>query len=264
MQELIPESPYEEIKQKVKELSSIAEEKDEQLRLASFLNEKKSEFLSIASHELKTPLTVIKVYAQVARSLKDKDINKMVEYLDKIDQQATKVNNLVQQLLDLTKIENDKVNYRMEEVDLAAFLKEVLDSISYSHPNHPIVLKPFKDISLSLDKLRIEQVIVNLVSNAAKYSPNGKAITVEVDASSNQALTIGVTDQGIGLSEENLTKVFDKFFRAEDVIQKISGLGMGLYITTRIIKEHKGKIWAVSQEGKGSTFYFSLPRLQIV
>ncbi|WP_158825467.1 sensor histidine kinase [Mucilaginibacter lacusdianchii] len=259
MKEAMPVSPYEDIKQRNQELSNLAEEREEQLRLSTILNNKKSEFLSIASHELRTPLTVIKAYAQVAKSLQNKDPERLSEYLDKISQQASKVNVLIQQLMDLSKIENDKVDYRMENVEFNKFLSDVLSTIEFSYPNHSIALHSSNPIYLSLDKLRIEQVIINLVGNAAKYSAAGKSITINVDISVPNKVTVSVADEGMGISKKDLAKIFDKFFRSDDVTQKVAGLGMGLYITTGIIKEHKGKIWADSVEGQGSTFYFSLP-----
>lgn len=255
----VPASSYEGIKQRNLELANLAEEREEQLRLSNILNTKKSEFLSIASHELRTPLTVIKAYAQVAKSLKDKDPKRLGEYLDKINQQASKVNTLIQQLMDLSKIENDKVDFKMERVEFNRYLSEVITSMEYSHPNHAIITTWSEPVHLTLDKLRIEQVLTNLISNAAKYSAAGNNITVKVDVSTPENLTVSVTDQGIGVSKKDLAKVFDKFFRVESVAQKVAGLGMGLYITTRIIKEHHGKIWVDSVEGEGSTFYFSLP-----
>jgi signal transduction histidine kinase len=259
IKESMPVSPYEDIKQRNQELTNLAGEREEQLRLSNILNNKKSEFLSIASHELRTPLTVIKAYAQVAKTLQHKDPQRLSEYLDKISQQATKVNALIQQLMDLSKIENDKVDYRMEKVEFNKFLSDILSSIEYSYPNHPVSVQSANPVYLMLDKLRIEQVIVNLVGNAAKYSASGKGISIKIDLSTPDILIIAVTDQGIGISKKDLAKVFEKFFRADDVIQKVAGMGMGLYITTRIVKEHKGKIWADSIEGQGSTFYFSLP-----
>lgn len=259
IQNSVAVTPYEEIKQRNQELINLAGEREEQLRLSNILNIKKSEFLSIASHELRTPLTVIKAYAQVAKSLKDKDPQRLMEYLDKIDQQATKVNVLIQQLMDLSKIENDKVDYRMEQVDFNKLVTDVVASAELSNPHHQIQLELARPIHLKLDKLRIEQVLVNLIGNAAKYSAPGKNIIIRIDDSIPHLLTVSVTDQGIGISKKDLTKIFDKFFRADGVTKNVAGLGMGLYITTRIIKEHSGKIWAESTEGEGSTFYFSLP-----
>lgn len=255
----LPLSPYEEIKQKNKELFSLAEEREEQLRLSNYLNEKKSEFLSIASHELKTPLTIIKSYAQIGKSLKDKNPEKMAEYLDKIDLQATKVNQLIQQMLDLTKIENNQIDYRLEQVELTDFISDIVTSVRSLYPEHYIAVEFSSKVEVVIDKLRIEQVLINLLSNAAKYSQPNTVITIKTNLIPNEKIIISVIDQGIGLSKENLDKVFDKFFRAEEVVQKISGLGMGLFITARIIKEHKGELWADSVENTGSTFSFSLP-----
>lgn len=255
----IPVSAYEEIKLRNQELFTLAEEREEQLRLVSMLNEKKSEFLSIASHELKTPLTVIKAYAQIGKTFKDKDPGKMADYMDKINDQATKVNSLIHQLLDVAKIEANKADYRLERVEFTGFLEDVLASTGFSHPGHPLAQRLGEPVWIDLDKLRIEQVMINLVGNAAKYSPGGNTITVSLLHQEPGYITVAVTDEGIGLSKDNITKVFDKFFRAEDVAQKVSGLGMGLYITSRIVKEHHGKIWVESEENKGSTFYFTLP-----
>lgn len=255
---LAAESPYEEIKMRNQELSSLTEQKDEQLRMAFMLNEKKSEFLSIASHELRSPLTLIKAYAQIGRSFVDKDPQKMATYLDKINQQATKVNILIQQLLDVSKIDNSKLEYQLERVELNGFMNEVMDAVKLSNPTHEINLMEGTPGYVNIDKMRIEQVLINLVSNAVKYSDKGKPVTISV-VNQPGNITISVKDEGIGLSEENLTKVFDKFFRAEDIAHKVSGLGMGLYITNHIVKGHEGHIWAESKEQEGSTFSFSLP-----
>ncbi|WP_345950587.1 HAMP domain-containing sensor histidine kinase [Mucilaginibacter sp. PAMB04274] len=260
MRTTVAESPYEEVKQRNQELFSLAEQKEEQLKLAALLNEKKSEFLSIASHELRSPLTIIKAYAQMGKSFESKDPAKMAMYLDKINQQATKVNTLIQQLLDVSKIENNKLEYQMERVDLNTFIAEVLGDIRIANPSHVIEIKPMAGNGfVSIDKLRLEQALVNLIGNAIKYSAKGKLITVSVNLQLNDQVVISVKDEGIGLSEENLARVFEKFFRAEDISQKVSGLGMGLYITTHIIKGHRGNIWAESKENEGSTFSFSLP-----
>jgi signal transduction histidine kinase len=252
------DSPYEEIKLRNQELFNLTEQKDQELKLAAMLDEKKSEFLSIASHELRSPLTLIKAYAQLGKSFEHKDPAKMASYLDKISQQATKVNVLIQHLLDVSKIENNKLEYQMEPINLNSFLTDVMSDVRLSHPTHTITTHTEGVGNAILDKLRIEQVIVNLVNNAVKYSAKGKQIAVNMLIQPNQVV-ISVKDEGIGLSPENLSRVFEKFFRADEVAQRISGLGMGLYITTHIVKGHHGRIWAESKENEGSTFSFSLP-----
>jgi len=255
---LAAESPYEGIKMRNQELSTLTVQKDEQLRMAFMLNEKKSEFLSIASHELRSPLTLIKAYAQIGKSFVGKDPEKMATYLDKINQQATKVNTLIQQLLDVSKIDNSKLEYQLERIDLNEFMTEVMDAVVLSNPTHTITLNLANPGYVNIDKLRIEQVLINLVGNAVKYSDKDKPVSITL-TNGEDSITVSIKDEGVGLSEENLSKVFDKFFRAEDMASKTSGLGMGLYITNHIVKGHQGTIWAESKEQEGSTFSFSLP-----
>jgi signal transduction histidine kinase len=252
------ESPYEEIKQRNQELYTLSEQQEEKLRLAALLNEQKSDFLSIASHELRSPLTLIKAYAQMGKTFQDKDPQKMGEYLEKINQQASKVNTLIQQLLDVAKIENHKIEYRFETVDVYAYLQEILEAASLLHTSHIIVGDINLQASVNIDRLRMEQVFVNLIGNAVKYSGKGKQITVTAQQEGEKVI-FNIQDQGIGLSPGNLTKVFDKFFRAEEVAQNVSGLGMGLFITSRIVQGHHGHIWVESKENEGSVFSFSLP-----
>ncbi|MCJ8211179.1 HAMP domain-containing histidine kinase [Mucilaginibacter sp. RS28] len=253
------ESPYEEIKRRNQELFELTAHQEEQLRLSMLLNEKKSEFLSIASHELRSPLTIIKAYAQIGRTFAEKDPYKMADYLDKINIQAGKVNTLIQQLLDFAKIENNKLEYQFEKSEVTGFIEEVVEAAKLSHPSHTFTLNFDKQADTRFDKLRLEQALTNLISNAVKYSPKGTNVTVSTLNRNHEAVNISVADQGIGLSKENLTKVFDKFYRVDDRNQKVSGLGMGLYITSRIIQGHGGEIWVDSIENEGSTFSFSLP-----
>ncbi|GAB2684701.1 hypothetical protein GCM10027037_02430 [Mucilaginibacter koreensis] len=252
------ESPYEEIKQRNQELYTLSEQQEEKLRLAALLNEQKSDFLSIASHELRSPLTLIKAYAQMGKAFEGKDPKKVGEFLDKINLQASKVNTLIQQLLDVAKIENHKIEYRFETVDVKVYLQEILEAARLLHASHVIVENIDLSASIDIDRLRMEQVFVNLIGNAVKYSEKGKTITITARHDVNKVV-FNVQDQGIGLSPENLTKVFDKFFRAEEVAQNVSGLGMGLFITSRIVQGHQGHIWVESKENEGSVFSFSLP-----
>lgn len=257
----IPLSPYAEIKRRNIELINLAEEREEQLRLLNYINEQKSEFLSIASHELKTPLTIIKSYAQIGKRLKDTDPEKMAEFMDKIDHQATKVNRLIEQMLELTRIENNQLDYQLEEVELACFVSDVINSLRSLYPQHQILTAFSVKPKVMIDKLRIEQVLINLLSNAVKYSNERTVITVSIDVIAGNSIKVSIKDHGIGLSKANLGKIFEKFFRAEEAAQKVSGLGMGLYITSKIVKNHKGELWAESEEQVGSTFSFSLPMI---
>ena len=233
--------------------------KEAELLQAKLLEEKKDEFISIASHELKTPLTTIKAYAQLALSLsKDNENETIQKYLIKIDQYAGKLNVLLNELLDVSRIHAGKLKLSRTEVEMDSFLSEVLNSMQQITPHHTIILETNEPAKINIDPLRLEQVITNIITNAAKYSPGKEKIIVNSIKKDN-TIVVSFTDFGIGIHKEKINKIFDRFYRIDEVSKDFSGLGIGLFISSEIIKQHDGKIWAESIEGEGSTFYFSLP-----
>lgn len=254
-----PSSPYEQVKLKKDELNRIASEQEEQLIRSRYVNEKKTEFLSIASHELKTPLTTIKAFTQLAMIEGDALPENIKMYLDKIHLQSEKLYKLVQQLLDISKVESGQLDFTMEEVSMHGYIHETVSLIAKSIPTHSIFVEVKEEVIARIDKLRLEQVFSNLLNNAAKYSKEGSPIRVSTSLDQGRMLRISVTDEGIGMSDQNIKRVFEKFFRAEEISRSYSGLGMGLYIASKIINAHGGRIWIDSKLDVGSTFYFSLP-----
>jgi len=254
-----PYTAYEAIKLRNLQLHEKAEEKEGELQLEKHNNQQKNEFISIASHELKTPVTIIKAYAQMALAAGEEHCSTLVKnYLARIESQSVKLTSLIQQLLDVSKIESGRIDYKMESVDFNTFLEESLSLIKHTVPAHPIKSQPGNSASVKIDKLRIEQVLSNIIGNAAKYSSPGSFIEIK-SILQDEHVVITVKDNGIGMSKKNLDKIFEKFYRNADVVQKYAGLGMGLYISSKIIKEHGGDIWVESTEGKGSLFHFSIP-----
>ena len=254
-----PTSPYEEVKLKKDELKRIAAEQEEQLIRSRYVNEKKTEFLSIASHELKTPLTTIKAFSQLAM-IEGEDLPENIKlYLSKIDLQTDKLYKLIQQLLDISKVEAGQLDFVMEEMSMNAYIHETVSLIAKSIPTHPIFIDATEEVVARVDKLRLEQVFSNLLVNAAKYSKERSPIKVIVALEPGKMLRISVKDEGIGMSEQNIRRVFEKFFRAEEISRSYSGLGMGLYIASKIIHAHGGRIWIDSQLDVGSTFHFTIP-----
>ena len=256
-----PISVYEEVKKRNLELSQIAENKDAQLRQSKYIDDKRNEFISIASHELKTPITIIKAYTQMALSGKESCSEQMKDFLTKIDAQSTKLKNLVQQLLDSSKIENGQLEYNYEELDFNSFMEDASFLLTHLLPNHKLSVELGKKVRVKIDKDRMDQVLTNLVSNAGKYPRVGSRVSLKTFVGENGDLIVSVADQGIGMSQESLHKVFQKFHRDKQVIKGYSGLGMGLYIASEIINDHGGKIWVESIQDRGSTFFFSLPGL---
>jgi len=179
--------------------------------------------------------------------------------LEKIDFQSAKLISLIRQLLDISKAEYGQLQYEKEAVELNEFLAEAIEMNRHILPQHELSLNLSDGASVNIDRLRMEQVLSNLLVNAGKYSAKNTRIDVHCQKGTDGMITVAVRDEGIGLSKESIASVFDKFYRDKGVVETHSGLGMGLYITSRIVTDHGGKIWVESEVGKGSTFFFSLP-----
>ena len=254
-----PLNAYEEIKKRNVSLNRIAEEQEEELRQSRIIDEKKTEFMSIASHEIKTPITIIKAYSQMAIGRKNECSEQVTGILDKIDFQSTKLLKLVQQLLDVSKIENGNLVYAMEPVDFNPFVSAMVTLMKSIIPNHELTLDLTGEGTVKLDTLRMEQVFSNLLGNAAKYSNKNTMISIRTERCDDNHFKVTISDKGIGMSAESIKSIFNKFYRADDVLRTHSGLGMGLFISSKIITDHGGRIWVESQSGAGSSFSFKLP-----
>jgi len=224
------------------------------------LEQKKNEFISIASHELKTPLTTIKAFTQLLlkqmHAVHDK---RSLHFLQNIDSQVNKLNALIGDLMDVSKIESGKLQFSLKEIAISELIKKVVTDYQYTTQSHTIIIKGSCRKKIFGDYHRLEQVLINLISNAVKYSPNAKEVIVRITEQARDVI-ISVQDFGIGISEVEQRRVFDRFFRSEHpTVAQIGGFGLGLYITKEIIDRHQGKIWVKSQVGKGSTFFVSLP-----
>ncbi|MEO7962004.1 MAG: HAMP domain-containing sensor histidine kinase, partial [Ginsengibacter sp.] len=218
--------------------------------------EKKDEFIGIASHELKTPLTSIKGYLQVLESIETKQPNK--QYVQKSLDSVNRLQQLIFDLLDVSKIQSGQLHLNVTSFDIDALVDETIASFQIIAIDHQLTRKGAQlNLIVDADRQRIEQVLVNLLSNAVKYSPPDTNIYVISEKKENQ-LTIRVCDQGIGILKEEQPRVFDRFYRAKDNSVLISGFGLGLYICKDIMLRHKGKIW-VESNGVGTKVSFSLP-----
>lgn len=259
-EQVSPLNAYEEIKKKNNHLHRLTGEQEKELRIQRELDEKKTEFISVASHELKTPITVVKAYTQMLKLLKDQYSDKVAGVVDKLDIQTSKLTLLAQQLMDVSKMENGSLQYDLVDVNLNAFVEEAVMILSAVHDGNQINISLGKPCVVKADPLRLEQVLTNLLGNAAKYSSKNSTIDVATSLSDDdKSVVIKVTDQGLGMSDEGIAKIFDKFYRLDDVTRSHPGLGMGLYISSKIISDHGGKIWVESKLNEGSTFFFTIP-----
>ena len=223
----------------------------------STLNAKKDEFIGMASHELKTPLTSMSGYLQILERQQKDEVGR--NFVRKTIEKAGKLTALVSDLLDISKIEAGKLQLNKEPFDIRPLVDEAIELIQLSTTTHRITLETDVDCFLiEGDKQRIEQVIVNLLTNAIKYSPAANEVFVYLQKT-DSGIRIGVRDTGIGIPKEKTSNIFSRFYRVEGLSPHMSGLGIGLYITREIVERHHGKIWVESTEGAGSTFWFTLP-----
>jgi len=219
----------------------------------------KDEFISIASHELKTPLTSAKAYIQLlARSINSGDLSKSQQYLIKAGLQVDRLNELISDLLDISKIETGKMSFNMVKLEMSLAVKNVVETFKDSYPGHEFRTIADVPAIINGDQARIEQVLINLLNNAIKYAPDSLLVEIESGISEGNFI-LKVRDFGIGIATEKLEVVFDKFYRTSEVERNFSGLGMGLYISREIIRRHRGKLGVTSMAGQGSTFYFEIP-----
>ncbi len=224
------------------------------------LDQQKDDFLAIASHELKTPITTIKAFNQLLqkKALEKKD-QESYHYLSKTAAQLDRLTNLVSDLLDVSKVQANKLVLHKEQFKFDELVEEVVEDLQGTIDNHVLKVSSKTGKKILADKDRISQVLINLIVNAVKYSPNASKVAIRL-SSGKTYVKVSVQDFGVGISQENVARVFDRFFRGSGSKKEtFPGLGLGLYISFEIIKQHQGKIWVKSIEGKGSTFYFSLP-----
>lgn len=224
------------------------------------LERQKDNFLGIASHELKTPVTSIKAYTQVLESMfRKKGDAKAADQLAKMDAQVDKLTNLIADLLDVTKIQSGRLLFERELFAFNQLVEEVVEEIQRTTNKHKLAKALAENKKILGDRERIGQVITNFITNAIKYSP--KADTINIFTETNDKyVTLKVQDFGVGIPKEKQDKVFEQFFRVSGPKQDtFPGLGLGLYISSEIIKREGGTIWVESEVGKGSTFCFKLP-----
>lgn len=224
---------------------------------------RKDEFLSIASHELKTPLTSIKAYVQLLDQLVEPN-DQTKSYVDRTLKQVNKLTDLINDLLDISKIENGKLKFELKPIEFQHVLSSTLEMLVQIYPD--IQIKRSGDISANLlgNEVRLEQVIINFISNAVKYSPANQDIEVITKITRNNELYFAVKDSGIGISFENQEHIFGKYYRVSESSLHAQGLGIGLYICAEILKRHNATFGVESDPGKGSLFYFTIPLINIV
>ncbi len=223
------------------------------------LQQQKDNFIAMASHELKTPVTSIKALAQIVEiTLLQQGATKEADMVKRIDTQINRLTNLIADLLNITKLNLGKLEYNRTSFNFNDLVTEMVRELQLTTLQHAIDCKPFKPVQVYADRERIGQVITNFISNAIKYSPDAKLINVFTKAADSEVVFC-VQDFGIGIHPGDKDKVFEQFYRANsNTHQTFQGLGLGLFSSAEIIKRENGKIWVNSIQGEGTTFCFSL------
>jgi two-component system CheB/CheR fusion protein len=224
------------------------------------LERQKDDFMGIASHELKTPVTSIKAYAQILQQkfqmANDTTSSAM---LGRLDNQIDKLTGLINTLLDVARIQSGQMDYDSHFFDVREFVTEIVEEMQRSTPKHQLATTLEASGMIFGDRSRIAQVLSNLISNAIKYSPNSDKVVIHVTKDSNNFI-FAIQDFGVGIAKDMQDKIFSRFFRVSEASgNRVSGLGLGLFIASQIVKQQGGNIWLESDPEKGSRFFFSLP-----
>jgi two-component system CheB/CheR fusion protein len=218
---------------------------------------KKDDFMSIASHELKTPITTLKASLQLLDRMKDNPAKIPPTVIERANKSMEKINTLIEDLLDISKINQGQLQLNKTPFTLSKLIDDCCEHI-HSAGVYRILTTGELSAEVFADGDRIEQVIVNLVNNAVKYAPESREITIHIERLNNIA-KVSVTDKGPGVTPEKQAHLFERYYQANDKGNTYSGLGLGLYISAEIIRKHGGEIGVDSEMGKGSTFWFTLP-----
>jgi signal transduction histidine kinase len=235
----------------------VYEDALETVRELKELEERRSEYISMVSHEIRSPMTVIAGTAEILQTkrhrLPDKAVNDLT---DSLAREAKRLARLVSEILDLERIDRGGMQLRLEVFDLVALATEAIEDTGEA--SRMTLATEHDELLVHIDRDKIKQVLINLMSNAAKFAPEGSEITISVKATDRGA-RVGVQDRGQGISETDQERLFRRFSRLDDTAHK-PGTGLGLYLSRLIVERHGGRIWVESELGGGTIFYFELPR----
>ncbi len=207
---------------------------------------------------MKTPLTSAKAYLQLLEMSLDKKDEATSLYVKKASHAVSRLSELISELMDVSKIQHGKLDYNISTFNFNEMIKHTVEDINSISLKHAIVATGKVGSAVEGDRERLQQVVINLLNNAIKYSPDSLDVYINV-AEKDGEVKVSVKDNGIGISKQHLNKIFDRYYRVEEHAIQFQGLGIGLFISNEIIQRHHGKLWAESEPGKGSTFSFTIP-----
>jgi PAS domain S-box-containing protein len=221
---------------------------------------RKNDFIGMVSHELKTPLTSLNAIIQVANvKLKNSEDSFLAGAMQKANQQVKRMTAIINGFLNISRLESGKILIEKQVFELNELITDIIEETRLTMTTHRIHFLPLQPVHVNADREKISSVISNLISNAIKYSPQGQNIELQCMLEGKNVV-VSVKDEGMGIKPQDLDKVFDRYYRVEsNNTRHIAGFGIGLYLSSEIIERHNGRLWAESEIGKGSTFYFLLP-----
>jgi PAS domain S-box-containing protein len=223
------------------------------------VEQRKDDFISLASHEMKTPLTSIKGHLQLLRRMAAKNGDEL--YLKPLDvalNSVSRLESLVAVLLDADHLKSGTLHFTHNSFNFDELVKEAVTAAQGATETHRINVSGLANTTITGDFFRLEQVVINLLENAVKYSPGSKEVGLHVNVLGDY-IKVAVTDTGIGINQWEQKKIFERFYRVENVKQHFQGIGIGLYVASENIRQHQGTLWVESEEGKGSVFSFTIP-----
>jgi signal transduction histidine kinase len=242
--------------------SALALENARLYREAQDAVRSREDFLSVASHELKTPLTPLLLRLQSLERSLSKGKPEDLQLVHKAEDHLNRLKSLIEELLDVSRLKEGRLQLDLKPLSLSEVVGELVTEQEPTNAHRIVVHDALGEIRVLADRPRLEQVIRNLVDNAVKYSPDGGEVHVRMSTNSAGEAVLSVTDVGIGIPPAELPRVFERFYRANNAsIRRFGGLGLGLYISREIVARHRGRIWVSSEMGKGSTFFVALPAL---
>jgi signal transduction histidine kinase len=223
------------------------------------LDKMKDDFIKVAAHELKTPVTIMKGYAQALRKFNAGSTDQNGHMLDSIEKGANRISNIIENLLDITQLQAGKMHLRRESINLTDISQKAIEELAPNAPTHSLKIVETEQALVFGDYERLTWIIKHLLENAIKYSPQGGEVEIAVKNSGSEGM-ISVKDYGVGIPREKQVHIFECFFRAHTgTPHDYGGMGVGLYISNEIVRKLGGRMWFQSEEGKGSNFCLCLP-----
>ncbi len=219
----------------------------------------REDVIGFVAHELRNPLANLVLCHEIMdEAIKENNPEELKDMLQRSKNNVSRLNKMIAELYDATRINSGNLKLDISTFNFAEMIEEAIDTVKVLQPSYNIVVKGNGNIKVSGDRYRLIQVVTNYLSNGIKYS-DGKTDVILTMSHDNKTVTVSVKDEGLGISAKQLPFIFERFFRAEKT-KNLEGIGLGLYLCRQIIHAHNGKVWAESEEGKGSTFYFSIPQ----